>query len=336
MKAVVYHGERDLRVEEAAEPAAGAGQVVVRMRATGVCGSDLHAYQHATPRRKPPLVLGHECAGEVAAVGEGVSDLAAGDRVVSHPVWPCGHCDWCLQGLVQFCEEKRVLGIDVPGTFAELFVAHHKMILPIPEGMPYERAALAEPLACAARAGGVADLEGAERVLIIGAGTMGLFVLGWIRARTKAEITVTDLSAQRLKSATLLGADETVVAGDLEDEEGRTVGSFDVVFEAVGVEETIHRAVELARTHATVVVIGTLAGRPGIPLMKTVSSEVTIRGSYVSSLANFRDALGELSRGDAPVARLATQVEPLARTAALFERLSAPEGGYAKGIVVNE
>lgn len=306
------------------------------MRATGVCGSDLHAYQHATPRRTPPVVLGHECAGEVAALGEGVTDVAAGDRVVSHPVWSCGRCDWCLQGLVQFCDEKRILGINVPGTFAELFVAHHKMIFPVPQGVSFERAALAEPLACAARAGALADVANAVRVLIVGAGTMGLFVLGWIRPRTKAQITVTDLSAGRLESAVLLGADETVVAGRLAGERAAAVGPFDVVFEAVGVEETIRGAVELAGTHATVVVLGTLAASPGIPLMKTVSSEVTIRGSYIASLADFCNALAELAGDDAPVARLATQVEPLARTAALFEQLAAPERGYAKGIVVSE
>ena len=335
MKVVVYHGERDLRLEEAADPTPGAGEVVVRMRATGVCGTDVHAYQHATSRRKGPLVLGHECAGEVAALGGGVTDLGVGDRVVSHPVWSCGRCDWCLQGLIQFCDQKRVLGINVPGTFAELFVAHHRMIFPLPEGLSYEHAALAEPLACAVRAGSLADVSGAGRILIVGAGTMGLFVLGWIRARTKARITVTDLNVERLMSASLLGADETVVAEELTDEREAAIGAFDVVFEAVGVAETILRAVELAGKHATVVVLGTLAQTPGIPLMKTVSSEVTIRGSYISGLADFREALAALAGDDPPVARLSRQVEPLARTPGLFERLAAPVGGYAKGIVVN-
>ncbi len=336
MKAVVYHGPGDLKVEDLPIPKPGRGEILIHLRASGVCGSDLGAYRHKTPRRKPPLVLGHECAGEVAEVGPGVSGLRGGVPVIAHPVWGCANCSFCSKGLVQFCPQACVLGIGRPGSFAEYFLAHQSMVVPMPQGMPYRLAAFTEPLACTARASKTADVGNAEHILIIGAGTMGLFLLAWIRSRTQARISVISTNESKLAVAAELGADQIILDSESNEKQVSAMGQFDLIFEAVGVEQTIRQAIQSAATHSKVIIIGTLAASPGLPLMKTVSGEITIRGSYISSMDDFRDALGELSTGQSLIERLNTRVVTLEKTPALFDSLTACQDGYQKGIVISE
>ena len=146
MKAVVYYGPKKFVIEELVKPTAGHGEVVIKPRAVSICGSDLSAYKKATPRRKPPLVMGHEVTGDIVEVGPEVTDIRVGDRVAIQPLQSCDECVYCHEGKPNLCQSKKVLGIDFPGAYAEYFKVSQKLAFKIPNNLSYIHGALAEPL----------------------------------------------------------------------------------------------------------------------------------------------------------------------------------------------
>lgn len=291
MPAFVLHGAKDLRLEEVPRPVPGPGEMLVRVRSAGICGSDLHYFQHGccgnfVPTR--PFVLGHECAGEVAALGEGVAGPAPGTKVAVDPSQPCGRCRCCREGRYNLCPEMVYFGsasVDPPvdGCFAESVVVPAGNCVPLPDGFGLPWAALLEPMSVAThalrRSGGVAG----RSVLITGGGPMGQMILMAATAFGAGRVVVSDPRPFARCVAEQHGATATFdPAGDDGAAQAASLArdGFEVVFEASGAPAALTRAVELSARGATVVQVGTLPDGVAIPANTLLSRELQYVGSW--------------------------------------------------------
>src|SRR5690606_2257243 len=296
--------------------------VLVRVHAASVCGSDLHGYTGKTGRRKPPLIMGHEVAGEVVAVGEAVTHVQPGDRVALHPL--IYRPDPATGRVV-----RQMIGMNLPGAYAEYTVVPESNVYPIPDALPYTVAALTEPTAVAVHAVGLAPIRPYDRVLVIGAGTIGLLAMQVLRMAGAREVIVSDVSEARLAVARQMGALHTVnpsaqdFAGavrDLTDAQG-----FDLTFEAVGISATVAQSVAAVRDGGTVVWIGNSQKIVEVDMQAIVTRELQVIGSYGMNERDFARALAMLSDGRIDVAPLITRRAALAEGPGLFDELLRDE-----------
>lgn len=289
MKAIVIHGPRDLRLEERPEETPGPGQVLVRIAAGGVCGSDLHYYAHGgfgAVRLREPMILGHEVAGHVEALGPGVAGLSVGQLVAVSPSRPCGACRYCLEGLPNHCLNMRFYGSAMPfphiqGAFRQRLVADAAQCAPA-DGLTAGEAALAEPLAvclhAARQAGGLVG----KRVLVTGCGPIGLLCILAARRAGAQEIVATDLTAFTLAMARAAGADRTldmVADRDALAPFSADKGTFDVLFECSGAAPALTAAIGALRPGATIVQLG-LGGDMTLPMQALTAKELVLKGSF--------------------------------------------------------
>ena len=289
MKAVVLHKAGDLRIEEREEGAPGPGEVKVRMAAGGVCGTDLHYYNHGgfgTVLLKEPMILGHEVAGHVAAVGPGVEGLAQGDLVAVSPSRPCGDCRFCAGGLHIHCPDMRFYGSAMPfphiqGAFREELVADASQCVKA-DGLSAGEAAMAEPLSvCLHATRRAGELKG-KRVLVTGCGPIGVLSILAARWAGAAEIVATDLVGNALKHASMAGADRVIDAteatGGLEAY-AADKGYFDLLYECTGSAAALSGAIAAMRPRAVVMQLG-LGGDMAVPTMQITVKELDLRGSF--------------------------------------------------------
>jgi L-idonate 5-dehydrogenase len=290
MKAIVIHAAKDLRIEDRPEETAGPGQVEIALEAGGICGSDLHYYNHGgfgTVRVKEPMILGHEVAGKITSLGAGVSGLAVGDRVAISPSRPCNHCRYCLKGQQNQCLNMRFYGSAMPfphiqGAFRQSLVAESRQCHKIAEGVSINEAAMAEPFAVTLhavnRAGGLLG----KRVLVTGCGPIGALAIISVRAHGAREIVATDVMDGVLKLAGQIGADRVInVAEHPEQLQAYNAdkGSFDVMFEASGNERAVRSGLEALAPRGILVQLG-LGGDISIPQNMIVAKEIEIRGTF--------------------------------------------------------
>ena len=328
MKAAIIHAPRDLRIEEAGIPALGSHDVQVRIRAGGICGSDLHYYQHGgfgTVRIQEPFIPGHEIAGEVMQTGTAVTRVRAGDRVAVNPSRPCGHCAYCLEGKPRHCLDMRFFGSamrfpHVQGGFREVLVCTEAQAVPVPAGLPLEHAVFAEPLAvCLHGANQAGPLLG-RRVLVTGTGPIGALSILVARQAGAREVVATDLADAPLALARRIGADLAINMrtdpGGL-DRFGADKGTFDVVFEASGSGEALASALQAARPGAVVVQLG-LGGTMNLPINTLVAKEIQLRGTFRFDM-EFEWAVGFIASGAIQVAPLLTEIVPLHDAVRAFE-----------------
>jgi L-idonate 5-dehydrogenase len=290
MKAIVIHGALDLRIEEHEPTMPGPGEVSIAIRRGGICGSDLHYYQHGgfgTVRLKEPMILGHEIAGEISAVGTNVTSLKIGDRVAISPSRPCRVCAYCQAGLQNHCLDMLFYGSamrmpHVQGAFRQSLVALESQCHKIASGVSLEEAAFAEPMAVTlhaiARAGPLTN----RNVLVTGCGPIGVLAIIAARTHGAREITATDVSDYTLGLARRIGADRTinvaVQAQDLTPLKANK-GTFDVMIEASGNEQAILSGLEVLKPRGILVQLG-IGGNIAVPQNLVVSKEVEIRGSF--------------------------------------------------------
>ena len=292
MKACVIHGAKDLKVEDRPEPRPQEGEVLVRFGAGGICGSDLHYYHEGRVgdfALREPMVLGHEVAGEVVEVGPDVTQVQAGQRVAVNPTRPCLRCRYCLSGRSNLCRNVRFFGSaarypHVQGAFAELFIASEGQCAPIPSSLPYAVAACAEPFAVTlhaiARAGEVLG----QRVLITGAGPIGVLAVAAARLAGAAEITVTDLFDEPLEVARQMGAARAInvkTAGAELETLSKGGGSFDVALEVSGNVRALENCIDAVCPGGRIVQVGILPpGNYGVPLNKVLAKELDLVGTF--------------------------------------------------------
>lgn len=341
MKALLLSEYSKLEVTDLPRPEASPGEVLVQVAACGICGSDVHGYDGSSGRRIPPLVMGHEAAGVIAAVGEGVSRFVVGDRVTFDSTVYCGECDFCKTGDINLCDNRQVVGVSTPefrraGAFAEFVTVPERIVYRLPEEMSFADAAMLEAVAVAVHAVAVTELKGGETALVIGAGMIGLLTLQAAKAAGCLRVLVADVDRTRLKLATEAGADEVILASGADlvrDVHALTGGrGVDVVLEAVGRDETVTAAVDAVRKGGTVTLIGNITPTVTLPLQKVVSRQIRLQGSCASS-GEYPEAIELVSSGKIRVTPLITAVAPLSDGASWFSRLHSREPNLMKIVI---
>jgi L-idonate 5-dehydrogenase len=290
MKAVVIHAAHDLRIEDREAETPGGGEVEVAIEAGGICGSDLHYFNHGgfgTVRIREPMILGHEIAGTIKATGAGVSKFAIGDRVAISPSRPCNACEYCLRGLQNQCLNMRFYGSAMPmphiqGAFRQRLVAEEWQCHKVSDGISINEAAFAEPFAVTLHAVARAGSLLGKRVLVTGCGPIGALTIIAARAHGAREIVATDVMDPVLNKAEQIGADRTINVATHPERlaaYAANKGYFDVHFEASGNERAIRSGLEVLRPRSVLLQLG-LGGDVSIPQNTIVAKEIEVRGSF--------------------------------------------------------
>ena len=328
MKALVIHAAKDLRIEEREALPPGPGQVEIAIQAGGICGSDLHYYNHGgfgTVRLREPMILGHEIAGTISAVGEGVEGLSIGERVAVSPSRPCNHCHYCLKGQQNQCLHMQFYGSAMPmphiqGGFRQQLVAESWQCHKVGNGISIEEAAFAEPFAVTLHAVNRAGSMLGKRVLVTGCGPIGALAIIAARLHGAREIVVTDVMDHVLTLAQGIGADRTInVATNPEalSAYGANKGYFDVMFEASGNERAMRAGLEVLAPRGVLVQLG-LGGDVSLPQNMIVAKEIEIRGTFRFH-EEFGLAVDLINNRRADLKPLLTAVYPIGDAVAAFE-----------------
>ena len=328
MKALVIHAAKDLRIEERQALPPGPGQVEIAIQAGGICGSDLHYYNHGgfgTVRLREPMILGHEIAGTISAVGEGVEGLSIGERVAVSPSRPCNHCHYCLKGQQNQCLHMQFYGSAMPmphiqGGFRQQLVAESWQCHKVGDGVSIEEAAFAEPFAVTLHAVNRAGSMLGKRVLVTGCGPIGALAIIAARLHGAREIVVTDVMDHVLTLAQGIGADRTInVATNPEalSAYGANKGYFDVMFEASGNERAMRAGLEVLAPRGVLVQLG-LGGDVSLPQNMIVAKEIEIRGTFRFH-EEFGLAVDLINNRRADLKPLLTAVYPIGDAVAAFE-----------------
>ncbi len=341
MKALVLREYGKLVYADVPEPRVAADEVLVKVEACGICGSDVHGLDGSTGRREPPLVMGHEAAGVIAQTGPAVQGWAAGDRVTfDSTIYRLD--DWYTRrGLYNLSDGRRVLGVSPgeyrrDGAFAEYVAVPQHILYRLPPGMSFERAAMVEPVAVAAHAVGLTPIHVGDTAVVVGAGMIGLCLVQVLRAAGCGRVFAVDLEGGKRELARRLGADEALDPRELDVAQelaGATGGrGADVAFEAVGIAATVNTAIACVRRGATVTLLGNLSPSVEIPLQAVVTRQLRLQGSAANA-GEYPAALTMIERGVVNVEVMLSAVAPLSEGASWFDRLYRKEPGLMKVIL---
>jgi L-iditol 2-dehydrogenase len=341
VKALVLTEYNRLQYCDVPEPRIGPEEVLVEVKACGICGSDVHGVDGSTGRRVPPLIMGHEAAGVVAEVGSGVSGLGVGQRVTFDSMISCGRCHFCRRGEINLCDHRRVLGVSCPefrqdGAFAQYVAVPQHIVYALPEQVSFERAAMVEPVSVAVHGVGRLPIRLGDTAVVVGSGMIGLLAVQALRAAGCGRIIAVDQDRRRLDLACRLGADQSIstrdadaVAEILRRTDGRGA---DVAVEAVGIPLTVAAAVRSVRKGGSVALVGNLSPQVELALQAVVTREVTLYGSCASA-GEYPACLEMIARGTIDVDSLTSAVAPLAEGAEWFRRLRQGDEGLLKVIL---
>ncbi len=311
-------------------------EVLIAMRSASICGSDLHAYQKSTPRRRPPMTMGHEVSGEIAACGREVRNVVVGDRVTVLPLISCRKCQFCNSGRENLCPGRTVLGVERDGAYAEYFTVPAHLVYRLPDRLTYPQAALVEPLAVAVHA--VRKLRPVpENVAIIGAGVIGLFTLGVLKIGGAKNIIAIDIDDYKLNLARRLGATHSINSQQ-EDPAAMLQKNFAGVpacFEAVGLGSTLNTALHITQNGGSVVAIGMTGGKMEVDFLDLIAREIQIIGTYCYTHCDFEYALNLLAAGQIDTS-LFTQIQPFSEAISAFDRLANKKENLVKIVLTND
>ena len=325
MKALMYTAPWEMSLQEVPNPVPKEDEVLIDVRAVGICGSDVHGFMGITGRREPPMVMGHEFSGVVAKVGPGVTDVEEEDEVIVSPMFP-------YDGF----STRYVVGVNRPGAYADQVIVHKSMLTPKVPDLSWHHAAMCEPLSIAMHAVGISPIGLMESVAIVGAGTIGLLVLVAAKLKGAGTVIITDMSEHRLEIARQLGADVTVnvketdpvkAARDATDGLG-----VHVAFEAVGVTAAVQQAGAMTRNMGHVTWIGNSAKMVEVDMQEVVTRELTVLGSY-GFKTEFASAIQAISTGRVDVGPLIERVAPLAEGPEIITGLAKHELDLVKVIL---
>jgi len=337
MKSLLYPAHHTLEIAEQPMPVVGAGEALMRVAACSICGSELEAYRHKSPRRPPPLIMGHEFCGELVEVPAG-AEFKVGDKVVCNALVACGECVRCRRGEPHLCAQRQVFGMHRMGAFAEYVNVPLRALLRWDDALPASAACLAEPLGNGVHVVNLVRSLNPQSVAVIGAGPIGLLVLQAFRALTGASVTSVDLSPQRLEVAMRVGASRAVngrtedvvaVGRELTDGEG-----FDVVVDAVGAAFTKKQSVQAARPGGAAVWIGLHENNmDGLATYDITLPEKRVFGSYAATQSDMLTALDLMVGGKIESASWVDEY-PLDRGVEAFNRMLASVGHDIKAAIL--
>jgi (R,R)-butanediol dehydrogenase/meso-butanediol dehydrogenase/diacetyl reductase len=320
MKAVTFQAlHTPLAFESLPDPTPGAGQVVVKVGRCGICGSDLHMTEDAMYGCKHGDVLGHEFAGEVVALGKGAEGLRAGELVSVIPLMSCGHCEHCRKGEVQWCEQFGLQG----GGYAEYALTRPNQCIKLPADLSLADGAIIEPLAVALHGVNLSGVQKGDKVLVLGAGPIGLAVAFWARRLGAAKVAVQDIAEFQKDRALEMGADVFVVdpADPVGSAERGLCGKADIVFECVGIPGLIAQAVEQVRPRGTILLLGLCTKLDTFNSFAMLSKEVRLVTSAFFTVPEYQASLDALAEGAIEPRLLVTDTISLSQTPEVFESL---------------
>ncbi|WP_274648679.1 zinc-dependent alcohol dehydrogenase [Paenibacillus humicola] len=302
MKAVYVQDAYSVIVKEVDIPPVAAGDVLIKVKAAGICGSDLHTYKGLHPFRKPPVIIGHELSGEVVKVGEAVTRFRAGDRVTVEPQTGCGACEYCLTGKINFCENRGAPGIgNWYGAMAEYFVAPEQTVFKLPDTMDFEQGVLVEPFAVGVHAVRKAGIGVGDKVAVLGAGPIGLLAMAAAKAAGATALLVTDIVDYALEGALKMGATHTLNIRNKKEwtEEAKRLvgGSFDKVLVAAGVPGIIDQSLALLRKGGRVVTIAMFHGDQTFNIHNLQNQEKEIVGCMTYTREDTITAIDMIASG---------------------------------------
>jgi L-iditol 2-dehydrogenase len=341
MKALLLSEYKKIDLVEMARPEIGADDVLVRVKACGICGSDIHGYDGSTGRRIPPLVMGHEAAGEIVEVGARVQGWNLGDRVTFDSTVSCGRCYFCQRGEINLCENRQVLGVSCGeyrrhGAFAEYVTVPQNILYKLPDNLPYHYAALIEAVSIGVHAVNLTPMQLGASAVVVGSGMIGLLTIQALRLAGCGTIVAVDLEDSKLELAKKLGADVglnpkgTDVVKAVQDLTGGR--GADVAFEVVGATKPIETAIHAVKKGGTVTLVGNITPKVEIPLQVVVSRQLRLQGSAASS-GEFPQCIDLLARGAIQVDPIISERAPLEEGPRWFERLYGHEPGVMKVVL---
>ncbi len=340
MKALLLSRYNHLEMTDFPVPIPGPHEVLVRVEACGICGSDVHGYDGSSGRRIPPIVMGHEAAGTIASLGTAVANFAVNDRVTFDSTVSCGVCAFCARGEINLCNNREIFGVSCgdyrrSGAFAEYVAVPAHIVYRLPPAISFTEAALLEAVAVAVHAVSLAEPASDGTALVIGAGTIGLLCLQALRVAGCSRIFIADIDESRLALAKALGVTSALLNGS---EFGgqvkqKTNGEgFDLVVEAVGRKETVANSIEAVRKGGKVVLVGNISPEVALPLQKVVTRQIRLQGSCASA-GEYPRSIELMARGAINVKPLITAVAPLEEGPTWFKRLHSREPGLTKVVL---
>lgn len=340
MKALLLSQYRKLEMADIPVPEPGPDEVLIRVAACGICGSDVHGYDGASGRRIPPLVMGHEAAGRITAVGRNVAGFSEGDRVTFDSTVYCGECANCRRGDVNLCDRRQVLGVSCgdyrrAGAFAEFVSVPARIVYQLPDNLPFAEAALLEAVAVALHAVSLVTVSRESTGLVVGAGTIGLLLQQALKVAGCSRVFVADVDATRLALSRELGATAVLSAGpDLDQQILQLTNGVgvDIAAEAVGKSETVNTAIDAVRKGGSIVLVGNISPEVTLPLQKVVNRQIRLQGSCASA-GEYPEAIKLLSTGKIRVKPLISAVARLDEGPQWFERLYAREPNLMKVVL---
>jgi L-iditol 2-dehydrogenase len=340
MKALLLSKYKQLEIADLPEPSPGADEVLVRVAACGICGSDVHGYDGSSGRRIPPIVMGHEAAGRIARVGLNVKGFREGDRVTFDSTIYCGVCGPCRRGEVNLCDNRQVLGVSCgdyrrAGAFAEFVVVPARVVYKLPGKISFAEASMLEAVAVAMHGVALTNLSRGATALVVGAGTIGLLTLQALRAAGCERVLIADVDDTRLKLARELGGTETLSAKtDVAEQVLRLTSGVgvDAAIEAVGRTETVLAAIGAVCKGGTVTLVGNISPEVTLPLQKVVTRQIRLQGSCASA-GEWPSAIELMASGAIRVQPLISAIAPLDEGPQWFERLYAHEPNLMKVVL---
>ena len=326
-----------ITIREIERPAVGAGEVLIRIRRIGVCGSDIHVYHGLHPYTSYPVVQGHEVSGLIAEVGPGVTGLAVGDPVVFMPQVTCGECYPCRHGQYHICDHLKVMGFQTDGAGQEYFPVQAEMVLKVPPSLSLDQAAMVEPVSVAAHALRRGGFEAGMKVLVLGAGTIGSLVGQVARASGAADVMITDVSPYKLDKALACGFKHAVNSAS-QDLGQAILSAFgpdraDLILECVGVQDTITAAVSLARKGTTITVVGVFGKKPVVDLGLVQDRELTLRGTLMYQKVDYERAIELAASGKLALDEMITGHFDFRDYLSAYETIEAAHGNSLKMMI---
>lgn len=342
MKALVLKEYNNLIFEEVPQPEYGKNDLLVKVKACAICGSDVHGMDGGTGRRIPPVIMGHEASGIVAAVGSSVKGFSVGDRITFDSTTNCGECYYCRKGQVNLCDNRRVLGVSCNdyrqnGAFAEYVAIPQYIAYHLPDEITFEQAAMVEPVSIAVHAVSRFPVSLSDTAVVVGVGTIGLFIVQILHLAGCGRIIAIDLDSSKFELAKAFGATHCLKADS--DHLPAKIATLtngrgaDLTFEAVGITSTVKTAVDLLRKGGSLTLVGNLMAQIDFPLQSVVTRQISIFGSCASS-GEYPICLDLIAGGKVNVEALISARASLKDGADWFKRLYHKEAGLKKVILI--
>jgi L-iditol 2-dehydrogenase len=341
MKALTLKAYNQFEFSDAPDPEIEENEVLIAVKACGICGSDIHGMDGSSGRRIPPIIMGHEAAGEITHIGNSVENWKVGDRVTFDSTIYCGKCDSCKSGQINLCPERNVLGVSCDdyrrhGAFAELVKVPEHILVAIPESLSYEHAAFAEPVSIALHGVNRVPLKKGDSAVVVGAGLIGLLVVQALKAKGAGIVVAVDVDEKRLAMAKQLGADHAIMSGDevpaqVRELVGNPDGA-DIAMEVVGFGPTIKIAIDSVRKGGSIGCVGNLKAEVPFPLQAIVTRELSVFGSCASA-GEYDDAVAAVASGAIQVEPLISATVDLAEGGEWFHKLHKNEESLMKVIL---